>query len=95
MNNSLNRFELERKHNVRTFEVWITPDGNTRGYEKFDKGFPQCAEGYDISHNCFGRTASVCIVSNDKRLTREHAVYFATCVLFGNIKAFRLSTEGL
>lgn len=95
MNNSLNRFELERKHNVRTFEVWLTPDGNTRGYELFGKGFPACAEGYELSHNCFGRTASVCIVSNDKLLTRELAVHFATCMLLGNIKAFRISTEGL
>ena len=95
MNNSMNRFELERKHNVRTFEVWITPDGNTMGYELFDKGYPDSTKGYDVSHNCFGRTACVCIVSNDKRLNREQAVHFATCMLLGNIKAFRISTEGL
>jgi hypothetical protein len=93
--NSLNRFELERKHNVRTFEIWMTPDGNTRGYEKFDKGFPKSCEGYDISHNCFGQTACICIVSNDKRIERAHAVHFATCVVLNKMKAFSISTEGL
>jgi len=95
MNNSLNRFELERKHNVRTFEVWITPDGNTRGHELFEFGYPKSTEGYWLSFNCFGLVASICIVSNDLNLTREQAIRFSTCVVLGNMKAFAISTEGL
>lgn len=95
MNDSLNRFELERKHNVRTFEIWLTPDGQMRGFEKFDKGYPTSTEGYELSHNCFGNTACICIVSNDKSITRQQAIYFATYVVLGKMKAFRISTEGL
>lgn len=95
MNNSLNRFELERKHPVRTFEIWLTPDEQMRGFELFEKGYPDNTKGYDLSHNCFGQTACICIVSNDKRITRQQAVYFATYIVLGKMKAFRISTEGL
>ena len=95
MENQLTQFELNRKHPVRTFEIWMTPDGNTRGYELFQHGWPESIRGYDISHNCFGKKASICIVSNDKRITRHHAIHFATCIVLDKMKAFRISTEGL
>lgn len=87
--------ETERKHPVRTFEVWFTPRGDMRGMELFLHGYPESIRGYDVSHECFGQSACFCIVSNDKRVDRPHAIHFATCLALNKMKAFSISTEGL
>ncbi len=91
MNNELNRFELERKHPVRTFEIWLTPDGQLRGYEKFDVSYPESAKGYGITHECFGQTACIFIVSNDKHIDRKAAINFASHVAMKKLRTFRIS----
>lgn len=74
---------------IRTFEMYYV-EGLPYGYEIDEKPYPRSIAGYDKAYIFTGKSAAICVVSNDRCVNRSVALSFATSVAFNRIRIINI-----
>lgn len=73
---------------IQTFEIYLVGD-TPYGYE-IEKPFPASVHGYEFSYRFTGKSADICIVSNDGGVDRSIALRFATAIAFKRLRVIHV-----
>jgi hypothetical protein len=79
---------------IRTFVIW-NEDTKPHGYEITWKSYPASINGYEYTHNIFGKRARFCFVSNDGSISRADCIHFGSAVVNGTIRVFHCDLSSI